>query len=145
MFPNFIRKQNIFLQLLVTLTSTKSPLLGTGRRRDPIGAPGLPRRPHGSARRPHARCRPARRSLPPPAALPPLSAARSAPVPCAAGGSTRRPAACGLRAHLFAWSSLRRAVATRHIPLSVTHCISPPIATDWYCYSFSLLQLQSAD
>ena len=143
MFPNFIRKQSIFLQLLVTLTSTKSPLLGTGRRRDPIGgarAPSTAARLRPSPARPLPPCAPL-----PPAALPPLSAARSAPVPCAAGGSTRRPAACGLRAHLFAWSSRRRAVATRHIPLSVTHCISPPIATDWYCYSFSLLQLQSAD
>ena len=145
MFPNFIRKQSIFLQLLVTLTSTKSPLLGTGRRRDPIGgarAPSTAARLRPSPARPLPPCAP----LPPAARRPAaLSTARSAPVPCAAGGSTRRPAACGLRAHLFAWSSLRRAVATRHIPLSVTHCISPPIATDWYCYSFSLLQLQSAD
>ena len=74
---------------------------------------------------PVARCPPSPTRLTP-AGRRPAAPSRSAPTPCAAGGSTRRPAACGLRAHLFAWSSLRRAVATRHILLSVTHYISRP-------------------
>ena len=95
MFPNFIRKQSIFLQLLVTLTSTKSPLLGTGRRRDPIGGA---RAPSTAARLRPSPARPLPPFAPlPPAALPPLSAARSAQRACTLCGRRLHPPPSGLR------------------------------------------------
>ena len=133
MFPNFIRKQSIFLQLLVTLTSTKSPLLGTGRRRDPIRGAQAPS-PSTAARLRPSPARP----LPPCAPLPPAARRPLAQRACALCGRRLHPPPCAPRGY-----GLRPAGASVSLvqpapcccrpspPAVVAHCSSPPIATDW--------------